>query len=251
MEIDGAWMPEALRGSAEDVVALDMILEMNLGFDPESQTAAVEVLGDSLGGRRKPSASPGVPAGRPVRFQLQLTGAGCWPTLAQLTIRSVRFRAACKVWWAVLEKRLLLAFLNEVPEVQGEGGGAATEDASLSLFGCGMGLPAGLESRLVSSLVTMCMQAHSYLNPLVIDLADLDKAATQQSAAAIIQAACRGRTARFKSSLISMARLKSRNMTLEATVERMGTELRGIKSALSEVRQQQGALNLGISKAAS
>ena len=26
----------------------------------------------------------------PVRFQLQLTGMGCWPTLAQLTVRRVR-----------------------------------------------------------------------------------------------------------------------------------------------------------------
>ena len=48
-----------------------------------------------------------------------------------------------------------------------------------------------------------------------------------------------------------MAKVKERNKTLEATVERMGAELREIKAALSEVRQQQGALNLGIAKAAS
>ena len=176
-EVSDTWLPASLRDHADEIVALELDLEMNLIFDPENEVAEVAPcdledalsrltpspalvkrrtglgLGNGGGNRGSPatSAAPSAVAatagsayhgGRsqedlptPVRFQFQLTGEGCWPTLAQLTVRSVRFRASCKVWWDVFQQRLLIAFLDvRKPGARGTDG-VETEDGVVSAEG--------------------------------------------------------------------------------------------------------------------
>ena len=118
-----------------------------------------------------------------VRFQLQLTGVGCWPTLGQLTVRSITFKAEVMLWWEVFEQRVHLAFLRHADDTGVHGKTSFSWDVDLSLFGCGLPLPAAIEDRMISGLVTTIMRSYNQMNPLVVDLrsSSMAKAAGRSS----------------------------------------------------------------------
>ena len=154
-EADDGWMPASLRDHADEVVALDIDVEMSLVFDPESGNVEAEACDDvgcqvakrmGFGRWASPLIGPSVREKvkpPPVRFQLQLTGTGCWPTLAQLTVRSVRFRARCKVWWDVFRQTMLLAFIEAAAPDAVAGGATGRAAAGSGEDGAMSGATAG------------------------------------------------------------------------------------------------------------
>ena len=257
-EVPEEWMPEYLRDHADEVVSLRHNLELRLVFDPESGGAALDVMGvvgeeaagkftspdKASGGDKTPRTprTPGTPRAQPqretVRFQLQLTGRGCWPTLGQLTVRSVRFHAQCKLWWEVFGEKVHLAFLrgNEAHEQA-----TFDWDVDLSLMGCGMPLPEALEDRMISALVTFITRSHNQLNPLVIDLSELVQDSDQSGAATTIQASWRSKKARRQT---NVHRAVTSGPKLETQVTAMESEIRELKQMVgalqAELASQKG-----------
>lgn len=121
-DVPDNWMPDHLREKADEIVTIHTHVELILVFDPDTHSIAFEFDPPTTDDTEKttrnrrsvvnPLAAP-KPAGpprEPVRFQLQLTGKGCWPTLGQLAVRRVTFRANCICWWEVFEQRVSIAF---------------------------------------------------------------------------------------------------------------------------------------------
>lgn len=275
-EVNDNWLPESLRDHADEVVALDIDVEMSLVFDPDSDSVELEACDDigstvakrmgfgslaTLGASSKEKIKP-----PPVRFQFQLTGTGCWPTLAQLTVRSVRFHARCKVWWDVFQQKMLLAFIEAAPEAakdaatdesgassgsSGQQGNAQSQrkhghfatDLDLSFFGCGMPLPSDVEARLVSNLVTMAMTAHNRLNPYEIDLAEIESKSSESVAASVVQAAHRGWRDR-KASTVEMRshQYEKETRTLAQQIARLEGQVTELQAELKELRQENRAV---------
>jgi hypothetical protein len=188
-------MPNELRERADEVIAMRRFLEVRVTFDDTSGDAvlSMDTTPPAGGGaedghtatetdatdgaahstpRRESSRRRGLDAAAqqlvpPLRFQLQLTGSGCWPTLGQLTVRSVRFRARVALWWDVFESKVHLAFLRASEAAERA---QFVWDTDLSLLGCGLPLPEAIEDRCISALVTFILDSHNPANPLVLDL---------------------------------------------------------------------------------
>ena len=222
-DLPDEWMPPSLRDRADEVLTFDLALDLELTFDaPDAAPAA--------SGRGPPSPA----AESPVRFQLQLTGNGCFPTLGQLTLRSVKVRANCKLWWDIFEQRLLLAFVTDTANASPP---ELTWDSEVSLLHCGLGVPDAIEDGLVNRMVSLVMASHSRLNPLEIRLTQIARDADEESAASSIQARFRGRKGRDR--VEDVRRAVSGGEKLQKQVAAMEREIRALKAEVERMRGQR------------
>ena len=256
-DVPDDWMPAELREHAEEVVAFKHYCEIVLVFDAESGSAMLEVpmAATPRGGDATPRgtprnlmrmgtlAAPKTPR-ETVRFQLQLTGVGCWPTLGQLTVRSITFKAEVMLWWEVFEQRVHLAFLRHADDTSVHGKTSFSWDVDLSLFGCGLPLPAAIEDRMISGLVTTIMRSYNQMNPLVIDLRELldgEGGGKEQYAASSIQAQWRGKVQRDKSEMKSALNAAKGSAKLEDQMVSMEAEMKALRNMVASLEKELAA----------
>ena len=220
-DVPDDWMPEELRANEDEVVTIHTHVELILVFDPDTHSVAFEL--------EQPDATP---PRCPVRFQLQLTGSGCWPTLGQLTVRRVKFRANCVLWWEVFEMRAKLAFVRTPEE---ENRPKFDWDVEASLGGFGIPLPESIEDKMISALATFVMRTHNHLNPLEVDLSELYQGADQSSAATAVQAQWRGRQTRSK---VELKTTVSTSKNLEGQMSEMQAEIKSLRETVEELRRE-------------
>ena len=159
---------------------------------------------------------------------------GCWPTLGQLTVRGVRFKAVCRLWWDIFEQKVYIAFDHGDYE---HGGASRFDwDVDMSLAGCGVPLPAAVEDELASHLITMVMQSNNRLNPMVVDLGteNMDNSYLESMAATVLQAA-----QRRKSAVSKKAKRKSDSAAAhaDAEVDALRTTVASMEREVTELKR--------------